>query len=119
MKDAIMETAYRKVRGTTEDGVYSFKGIPYGGPTDGPKRFMPPVPPEPWSGIRDATRYGQSCWQPSFGLIRPDIHGGGGIDAMGEDCLVLNVWTRGLNDNRKRPVMVWATWWRVHNRFGQ
>lgn len=107
MKDAIMETAYGKVRGTTEDGVYSFKGIPYGGPTDGPKRFMPPVPPEPWSGIRDATRYGQSCWQPSFGLIRPDIHGGGGIDAMGEDCLVLNVWTRGLNDNRKRPVMVW------------
>jgi len=24
-----------------------------------------------------------------------------------EDCLYLNVWTRGVNDGRKRPVMVW------------
>ena len=25
----------------------------------------------------------------------------------GEDCLRANVWTQGVNDNRKRPVMVW------------
>ena len=25
-----------------------------------------------------------------------------------EDCLVLNVWTPALNDNRRRPVMVWC-----------
>jgi para-nitrobenzyl esterase len=33
--------------------------------------------------------------------------GGVGVGQMGEDCLVLNVWTPGLNDNAKRPVMVW------------
>jgi para-nitrobenzyl esterase len=33
--------------------------------------------------------------------------GGVGIGEMGEDCLVLNVWTPGLNDGAKRPVMVW------------
>jgi len=107
MKKATVETAYGKVRGTTKNGVHSFKGIPYGGPTDGPNRFMPPTPPTPWSGVKETVRYGQACWQPSYGLIRPDFHGGGGIDSMGEDCLVLNVWTRGLNDNGKRPVMVW------------
>jgi len=26
----------------------------------------------------------------------------------GEDCLRVNVWTPGLNDNKKRPVMVWV-----------
>jgi para-nitrobenzyl esterase len=25
----------------------------------------------------------------------------------GEDCLRVNIWTPGINDNRKRPVMVW------------
>jgi para-nitrobenzyl esterase len=25
----------------------------------------------------------------------------------GEDCLVLNIWTQGIGDGKKRPVMVW------------
>jgi para-nitrobenzyl esterase len=33
--------------------------------------------------------------------------GANGVDAISEDCLFLNVWSKGLNDNRKRPVMVW------------
>jgi para-nitrobenzyl esterase len=108
MKNVTVEIASGKLLGKTDDGIHSFKGIPYGGPTDGQNRFMPPTPPEPWSGIRDATRYGQACWQP------PDVTpmayhllGAVGIGQMGEDCLVLNVWTPGLNDRGKRPVMVW------------
>jgi para-nitrobenzyl esterase len=108
-KDVVVETTFGKVRGTTQNGVHSFKGIPYGGPTDGPNRFMPPTPPKPWPGIKDATRYGQSSWQAIEGFTKRDFDllGPLGIGSMSEDCLVLNVWTRGLNDQGKRPVMVW------------
>jgi para-nitrobenzyl esterase len=108
MKAPIIEIATGKIKGTLDKGVYSFKGIPYGGPTDGENRFMPPTPPAPWTGTRDAARYGQACWQPpdvtasTYGLM-----GAAGIGEMGEDCLKLNVWTPGLKDKARRPVMVW------------
>ena len=108
MTATTVEIASGKLRGITDDGIHSFKGIPYGGPTGGPNRFLPPVPPEPWTGIKDVTRYGQSCWQPPD--VTPAAYhmlGALGIGQMGEDCLVLNVWTPGLNDRGKRPVMVW------------
>jgi para-nitrobenzyl esterase len=107
MKDIVVETVYGKVRGTTQNGAHSFKGIPYGGPTGGSNRFMPPTPPEPWPGTKDATRYGPSCWQLLGELSKIDLFRDEGIDSMSEDCLVLNVWTCGVNDRGKRPVMVW------------
>jgi para-nitrobenzyl esterase len=106
-KDIVVETKYGKVRGTTENGVYSFKGIPYGGPTGGANRFMPPTPPEPWPGIKDATEYGPSCWQQIEVPTKTELFRSKGVNSMSEDCLVLNVWTRGVNDSGKRPVMVW------------
>ena len=107
MAQPTVETVYGKIRGTTEDGLHSFKGIHYGASTAGKNRFMPPQPPRPWTGVREATEYGPSCWQPSEGTTRIGFWGSTGADALSEDCLVLNVWTRGLKDNGKRPVMVW------------
>ena len=108
MTDNTVEISTGKLRGTYTQGIHAYKGIPYGGPTGGKNRFQPPVPVESWAGVKEANGYGQACWQPAD--ISPQSYtfmGAVGLSLMGEDCLVLNVWSPGLNDNRKRPVMVW------------
>ena len=40
-----------------------FRGLPFARPPVGPLRFRPPEPPEPWSGVRDAARFGPSASQ--------------------------------------------------------
>ena len=52
-----------QLRGSFEDGIYIFKGIPYGAPTGGANRFKPPQPPKVWTGIRDARNFGDRCPQ--------------------------------------------------------
>ena len=49
--------------GIVADGIHTFKGIPYGASTAGEARFLPPRPPAPWTGTRDATAFGAICSQ--------------------------------------------------------
>jgi para-nitrobenzyl esterase len=105
------ETAFGRVRGVDVDGVKTFKGIPYGASTAGSNRFMQPADPAPWSGVRDALEYGASAPQrdPAATLAAdPGLSvASAGLPPEAEDCLVLNVWTPGL-DASKRPVMLWC-----------
>ena len=57
-REPIVETTNGKVRGVLKDGIYSFKGIPYGASTAGANRFMPPQKPATWSGVRDCLQWG-------------------------------------------------------------
>lgn len=101
-----------RVRGRTIDGVHTFLGLPYGAPTGGARRFLAPVHERSWTGVRDAFEYGSYAPQSGrqrgekqlqfFGALRAPA----GVETS-EDCLHLNVWTRGLGDGGKRPVMVW------------
>jgi len=106
---AIAATGSGKVRGGVERGIKVFKGIPYGDDTGGANRFLPPKPPVPWIGVRDALAFGDQCSQAAGGgAFVPAIWDSWGEkQGESENCLVLNVWTPGLRDGRRRPVMVW------------
>ena len=116
----IVETTAGKVRGATVNGVQTFKGIHYGESTAGSRRFLPPVAAKRWTGVRDALEYGPPAPQDSLGQDLADkelqaaIAGSStfgrlllGPGTMGEDCLVLNVWSPTLVPVTVKPVMFW------------
>ncbi len=106
----VVETTAGKVRGYCHNSIHIFKGIPYGASTAGANRFMAPAKPTPWSGIRSSLYYGKVCpqgpragWENDENAFMFEWDDG----QPGEDCLRVNIWTPAINDNRKRPVMVW------------
>lgn len=104
--DALVETCYGTLCGYIEDGVYTFKGVQYARAD----RFMPPQDPEPWEGVQTALYYGHQCHQAPRFTWEDDCEAflyqwDDGVQS--DDCQYLNVWTKGINDGKKRPVMVW------------
>src|ERR1700692_1027505 len=104
----VVETTSGKIRGVVIDKVSAFKGVPYGASTEAIGRFMPPAKPQPWTDIKDATQIGHRSPQ-QHGILEPlpEVGAADRQNPMGEDCLVVNVWTNGLKGSHKRPVMVW------------
>lgn len=94
-KEPVVKTTSGFISGSVDDGIYSFKGIPYAQA----ERFMPPQAPEAWQGVREQT---------TFGPIAMQVNSWSPVSAMDEQALfTVNVWTQGLNDGKKRPVMFW------------
>ena len=100
------QTKYGQVAGYIDQGVYTYKGIPYAQA----ERFMPAREPNVWQGVRSCRHWGPVCPQARNNGWRNDetaffYQWNDGYQS--EDCLRLNIWTKGLNDGKKRPVLFW------------
>jgi para-nitrobenzyl esterase len=102
----VTNTDAGKVRGYINNGVFTYKGIPYAEA----KRFESPQKPKAWSNVRSSFSYG-----PVAPLTDPTTsiqdesefvfdHSWGFTN---EDCMRINVWTPSINDGKKRPVLFW------------
>ncbi|MCL1674537.1 carboxylesterase/lipase family protein [Elizabethkingia meningoseptica] len=99
-----VNTQYGDVSGIeTQKGILTFKGIPYAAPPVGANRFQPPLPPTPWTDVKNTTEYGPTAPQLTptsgpFAELLPNVV------IPGDDYLNLNIWTSGITG--KKPVMV-------------
>jgi para-nitrobenzyl esterase len=95
-----------ELQGVVDDGVASFKGIPFAAPPVGDLRWRPPQPAAKWTGVRQAADFGANCMQGRFGP--PPAPGAPPAPVPSEDCLFLNVWRpASATPAAKLPVMVW------------
>lgn len=88
-------TTSGSISGSIDDGIFAFKGIPYAKA----ERFMPPQDPDTWEGVLECNDFGPVARQivPWY----PD-------SVQDENTLFsVNVWTQGIMDGKKRPVMLW------------
>ena len=103
---AVTNTDAGKVRGYINNGIVTYKGIPYAEA----KRFEAPHKPKAWTNVRSSLVYG-----PVAPLMDPTTsvqdegefvfnHSWGFTN---EDCMRVNVWSPSINDGKKRPVMFW------------
>lgn len=92
-----------KLKGSAQDGVVAFKGVPFAAPPVGDLRWRAPQPVTPWTGVRPATDYSPDCLQLPFPSDAAPVGAGG----LSEDCLYANVWAPAVQGAKKLPVMVW------------
>lgn len=123
MPDTVVSTKAGKLRGAYIDGVYRFLGVRYAAAPVGEYRFLPPQPLVPWEGEKLAVEMAPKCWQTDeprmedpkitatkYYVANLKLLTGSsemGVGPQTEDCLALNIWTSGINDHGKRPVLVW------------
>ena len=98
-----VQTKSGLIKGYAFDGVHIFKGIPYAQA----RRFQMPTEVEPWEGVREATSYGfvsplLKQDTPSVEIMIPHRYW-----PEDENCQNLNIWTKSLDREAKRPVLVW------------
>lgn len=96
---SIVEIPSGKLRGSIQNGVYQYLGVPY---AEAKERFVKAEPVKPWKGIKDATQYGAIAPQYLFGTAQPITN-----VPTSNNNQNLNIWTSSLKKNAKKPVMVW------------
>ena len=104
MNPPIVEVAGGKLMGYMNEGIYAFVGIQYATAS----RFEMSKPVDPWEGVKRAQTYGEICPIPEQTEVSEDeFYWPHRYWPQNEICQFLNVWTPGILDGKKRPVMVW------------
>jgi para-nitrobenzyl esterase len=91
------------VRGTLEDGIRRFLGLPYAAAPFGEHRFRSPQPVTAWDDVREATAFGPTAPQLPYPGAIGELLGSVHID--GDDILTANVWAP--EDAVGAPVLLW------------
>jgi para-nitrobenzyl esterase len=103
----VVHVAGGALQGARQGGADAYLGIPFAAQPVGERRWHAPEPAKAWSGVRDATHFGASCWQAvSAKGFGPWTHEYVVDGPVSEDCLYLNVWTP-ARSGAGRPVLVW------------
>ena len=97
----VVATSEGRIRGSYSDRAVKFLGVPYAEPPVGPLRWQPPRNHKPWTGVRDATRFGSIC------ALTTTLGVFSGPRNDNEDCLHLNVFTPSLKSSAHLPVIVY------------
>jgi para-nitrobenzyl esterase len=87
------------IEGVEQDGILTYKGIPFAAPPVGDLRWKAPAPVEPWTGVKKTDAFCSACMQTSGAM--------GNTAPVSEDCLYLNVWTPAKKVDEKLPVIYW------------
>lgn len=101
--NTIVKTKKGLLRGFKFNDIYHFYGIKYANA----KRFMPPEEVEPWEGVVEATSYGYICPSLREQTIGNNLKNPHRFWPTSEHCQYLNIWTKNINNNEKKPVLVW------------
>lgn len=100
-EEPIAETTSGWVRGFIDNGIYTFRGIPYAEAG----RFEEPHAPASWSGIKNCVAYGCACSQAPLVVKDNYILYQKMYWPMSENCQKLNIWSS--DPSAKKPVMLW------------
>lgn len=101
---AVVQTTAGKVQGYVHQGIYTYHGIPY---AEARERFKPAQAVTPWQGTKLAMDYGPISPQEPSAFPNTTWEEPARSFTMDNNCQNLNIWTPGINDGKKRPVMVW------------
>jgi len=83
------------------DGSTIFYGTPYAAAASGQRRWKPPAPRSPWTGMRDTSKQAPACVQADAGW------NGALIKNASEDCLTMAIRTPTLDQQARLPVLVY------------
>jgi para-nitrobenzyl esterase len=101
--DLDITTTTGPLRGVLDGDVRTWRGIPFAAPPVGALRFRAPVPPLPWTDVRDAAQFGPVPPQDRLGPFA----GAEADTPQSEDCLTVNVVAPVSPSSDKLPVMLY------------
>ena len=90
----------------SQNGSYTWRGVPYGADTSGENRWRAPRPAPVWKDVRDALNFAPVCPQIATPFTPIESFTNGKLEGS-EDCLAFDIYAPANSKGKALPVMVW------------